>query len=105
PGPGAVEARLPQQPSPNAADRVLARGRVGADMGAPASVRREGEIVEHALGIIRPIEIVIGAGIDHDGGAGAAATRLRYHLLARGGRGPVVGAADENERGYAGAPG
>src|SRR5262249_34723609 len=92
----AAESVLSHQPLVDAADGILARLRIGADMNTPSAVGTEGEAGQHAHGVVGTIEFMVGARVDYDRGACAAAARTRHHLLADRRRRPIVGTANQN---------
>src|SRR5262249_33715305 len=100
-----------REPLGDALERIGAGGRIGADMRFSRAISRVDEAAPLAHRVVWAVELVIGAGIDHERGACAAPARAGDHLLAGGSRGPVIGAADQDQgrdarapRGFAEAP-
>jgi len=80
----------------------FARRRIGAAVrpaGGIDGIDQAGAQPDRCIGAV---ELVIGAGIDDDLGAGAAAMAPATHLLADRGRRPIVGAADQDQRRHRG---
>src|ERR1044072_3317306 len=107
--PRMIPTRAPQgltrDPLRHALDRIRTRRRVGADMHAADRSGCERHVEALLQRQVGRIEVVVGAGIDVDGGTGGAPARAGHHLLA-GARGrPVVLLAHQNQGGTARAPG
>ena len=96
---------LSREPLRHALERVGPRGGIGAAMRLARGIGGVDQAGAQPQRSIGAVEFVVGAGIDDDLGAGAAASRLGDHLLAGRGRRPVVGATDEDEGEDARAPG
>src|SRR5262249_27047244 len=74
-------------------------GGIVADGGAAAAARLVAvlHILEHGLLLSHNVEVVVGTGVEHDGGVGSAAAHGLDHLRALARQRPVVDVADEQQ--------
>src|SRR4051794_12517807 len=94
---------LPRQPLRDLFLRLRARCRIGAEMAVLGygGIKAAGSRMQRRVGAV---EVVIGAGIDHDARERAAAMRTIDHLAAGRRRRDVVIATDQHQRRHPCAP-